>query len=79
MTHNGTEIYSFDVNDIDIEGDITLAIKNASPTGTNKSVAFDNLTWTSYTPFHPASVEIPANASLQIGDTTTLNETVYPS
>lgn len=79
MTHSGTEIYSFDVNNIDIEGDFTLAIKNASPTGSNKSVAFDNLTWTSYTPFHPASVEIPANASLQIGDTTTLNETVYPS
>lgn len=79
-THNGTEIYTFDVDNIDIEGDFRLAIRNASPTGTNKSIALDNLTWVSYTPFHPSDIEVSAtNTSLQIGDAFTLIETVYPS
>lgn len=79
-THNGSEVYTFEVNNINIEGDITIAIRNASPTGTNKSVAIDNLTWTSYTPFHPASLEVSSsNMAIQIGNTSTITETVYPS
>ena len=79
-THNGTEIYTFQVNNIDIEGDVTIALKNASSTQMNNTIAIDKLIWTGYTVFHPSGIELSSNNVLfQIGDTLTLKETVYPS
>jgi len=77
---NSTGIYTFDVANINIEGNITIAIRNASNTGSNKSVAIDNISWVGYTPFHPSSITLAtSNISIQIGETSTLTKTVYPS
>ncbi|MEM9647901.1 MAG: polysaccharide lyase family 8 super-sandwich domain-containing protein, partial [Bacteroidota bacterium] len=53
FTHNGTEIYTYTVNDINIEGDFTLAIRNASDTASNNTLVIDNISWNSYTPPPP--------------------------
>lgn len=47
-THTGTGAYTFDVININIDGDFTIAVRNASPTGSNKSIAIDEITWESY-------------------------------
>lgn len=52
MEHTGEEIYEFNVDSINKPGDITIAINNVSPyiegDGENKFVAFDNITWITY-------------------------------
>ena len=48
FTHTGSENYIFTVENIDTEGEITIAFKNNSSTQTNATIAIDNLTWTTY-------------------------------
>lgn len=49
MNHTGSEIYDFTVNNINMAGHITMAIKNASSASTNNTIAIDDISWTSYT------------------------------
>ena len=49
MQHTGGEIYHFSVNNINIAGDITIGIKNASSNTTNNTIAIDDISWTGYT------------------------------
>jgi hypothetical protein len=48
FTHNGTEVYTYTVENINIEGNITIAIRNASDAGANNTLAIDNISWTTY-------------------------------
>ena len=48
FSHNGTEVYTYSVENINIEGNITIAIKNASDAGANNTLAIDNISWTDY-------------------------------
>ncbi|TRX49039.1 DUF4955 domain-containing protein [Fulvivirga sp. M361] len=50
LVHTGTDIYDFSVNNINVPGDFTIAIKNASDTSDNNSIAMDNIEWSSYSP-----------------------------
>ncbi len=44
----GTDLYVFAVEDINIPGNVTLGIRNATTEGTgNRSIAIDNITWSS--------------------------------
>ncbi len=49
-TFKGSEVYTFNVNNIKKSGSIKLELKNVSSrnSGGNKSVAIDNIEWTSY-------------------------------
>ncbi|OEK08135.1 hypothetical protein A8C32_01350 [Flavivirga aquatica] len=48
-THNnGTDLYTFEVNDIDIAGNITIELKNNSATNKQNHIAIDDITWTTY-------------------------------
>ncbi|TLX72984.1 T9SS type A sorting domain-containing protein [Labilibacter sediminis] len=47
-THTGTEVYTFSLSNIDISGDVTIAVKNASSTAANNTIAIDNITWTTF-------------------------------
>ena len=47
--HTGTENYTFKVNNLNIEGDFTLALRNASEGDPNtNAIAVDNISWNSY-------------------------------
>jgi chondroitin AC lyase len=51
-THTGTEVYAIMANNIKIEGDFTIGIRNASPfspTGEANKIVVDNISWTGYT------------------------------
>ncbi len=48
FTHTGATAYTFAVDNINISGDIIIAIRNASITGGDRTVAFDDITWTGY-------------------------------
>lgn len=48
FTHTGSEIYTYEVNDINIKGAVSIAVRNNSATGSNKSIALDNLSWTTF-------------------------------
>ncbi|MFH6767510.1 DUF4955 domain-containing protein [Gaetbulibacter aquiaggeris] len=48
FTHNGTEVYTYTVENINIEGNITIAIRNASSTTADNTLAIDNIAWTTY-------------------------------
>ncbi|MDW5289198.1 Ig-like domain-containing protein [Formosa sp. PL04] len=50
-TVGNKEVYEFAVNDIDIAGDVVIAIRNATPadeTNRNYPLEIDNITWTAY-------------------------------
>lgn len=47
-THTGSAVYSFAVNNINVDGEFTLAIKNASDAETNNTLAIDDISWTTY-------------------------------
>ncbi len=84
FTHTGTSIYTYSVDNINISGDITIGIKNASITGTNGTVAFDDITWTSYIPSSiidvtGVSVSPDTETLTYIGETVNLTATIYPS
>lgn len=52
MTHNGEDINTLNVNDIDIDDDFTIALRNTSPLLVDNLkifIAIDNISWTSYT------------------------------
>ncbi|MGB2273789.1 MAG: DUF4955 domain-containing protein [Flavicella sp.] len=76
--HTGTEVYTFNVNNINIEGEFTLEIKNISSRTADNTVAIDNVSWTSYAPIHPIAVETASSKNVKVGDTLTLTKTVYP-
>ena len=48
MNHTGEELYNFEVNNINIEGDFTLAIKNATAID-QTTVVFDDISWVPFT------------------------------
>lgn len=48
FAHTGTELYTYTVENIVITGDVSIALRNDSSTESNKSIAIDNLTWTTY-------------------------------
>ncbi len=48
IRHLGTEVYTFTVENINIPGNVTIGIRNATTDGIdNRSIAIDNITWTS--------------------------------
>lgn len=50
MTHTGSDAHTFTVDNLNIEGDFTLAIRNASTIGDDKdAIAIGNISWNSYT------------------------------
>ena len=55
MLHTGPETYTFSVDNINITGAITIAIRNASTGDGNLAIAIDNIYWTTLNP--TASVE----------------------
>ncbi len=55
MKHTGPDAYTFSVDNINITGDITIGIRNASTLDGNLSLAIDNIYWTTLNP--TASVE----------------------
>lgn len=50
MNHTGTEQYTFEMDSINVSGDFTLAIKNASVSADNNTISIDNITWHTYVP-----------------------------
>lgn len=48
FTHNGTEVYNYSVENINIEGNITIGIRNASSAAANNTLAIDNISWSVY-------------------------------
>ncbi len=76
--HTGTEVYNFNVNNINIEGDFTIEIKNNSSKTADNTIAIDNVSWNSYAPVHPIAVETETHKNLKVGDTLTLTHAVYP-
>jgi hypothetical protein len=48
FTHTGSENYIFNVENIDIEGEVSIVFKNNSSKQTNATIAIDNLSWTTY-------------------------------
>jgi hypothetical protein len=46
LSHSGAEAYTFKIEGINITGDITIGLRNTDTS--NGSVAFDNLTWTTF-------------------------------
>ncbi len=82
--HTGTSIYTYSVDDINISGDITIAIKNASIDGGGRTVAFDDITWTGYSSQEIIDVTgistSPDTVTLTYeGETSNLSATIYPS
>ena len=58
MKHTGSEVYTFSVDNINIAGDVVIALKNASglllSLGlTDNNIAIDNISWT---PLNPTNV-----------------------
>lgn len=48
MNHTGTSVYTFSVNNINISGSVTIALKNATSASGNNSLAIDDISWTTY-------------------------------
>lgn len=48
FTHTGAGMYTYTVENIATSGTVSIALKNSSPTDTNKSIAIDNISWTTY-------------------------------
>lgn len=48
LIHTGENTVDFTVENINIEGEFTLALRNVSTASGNNSIAIDNLTWVSY-------------------------------
>ncbi len=80
--HTGDSVYIYSVDNINIPGDITIAIRNASIDGGDRTVAFDDITWTGYSPtidVTGVSVSPDTVTLTYVGDTSNLSATVYPS
>ena len=66
MTHTGTEIYTFSVQDLKISGDFTLGIRNAS--ASHVALAIDNISWTNYSADYNAHLsDIKVNGTSIVG------------
>ncbi len=80
FTHNGTEVYTYTVDSINISGDFTIAIRNASGSAYSNTIAIDNVTWTGYiapitivlAPLADAFVKGGADANINFGTDATL-------
>lgn len=46
MSHTGGEIYEFKVENINITGDIKIALRNASTSSKNNTIAINDISWT---------------------------------
>jgi uncharacterized protein YjdB len=77
VLHTGPEYYNFVVNEIDISGDFTLAIRNASSTSLNNAIAIDNISWLSYTDVSGVSI-VQDTISLYEGYSSYLTKIVLP-
>ncbi|WOH36267.1 DUF4955 domain-containing protein [Thalassotalea fonticola] len=83
FTHTGEDEYTYQVNDINIEGDFTLAIQNMSTGEGDNAVAIDNMTWKPYSggttePGETGEPEQPTNVA-PIAYAGTLQSIVLPS
>ncbi len=80
-------IYTFEVNDINVEGDFVIMIKNIGSTSTNRQAVIDDITWTGYTAAPdteaPVPTFFPANAAtgvaINVNPTITFDEAIYTS
>ncbi len=82
FTHIGASVYTYAVDDVNISGDITIAIRNASVDGGDRTVAFDDITWTSYSsPIDVTGISVsPDTVTLTYaGATSNLEATIFPS
>lgn len=77
IEHTGPEFYSFDAKNINISGDITIAIKNASSVSLNNAIAIDNISWLSYTDVTGVSIS-QDSIFLYEGHSTYLTKVVLP-
>ena len=66
FTHNGTEVYTYSVENINIEGNIIIAIRNASNTGSNNTLAIDNISWTTYDGTLTVDEVLTANSKVKL-------------
>lgn len=67
MFHTGEDVYTFSVDDINIEGRVEIALRNATVLGTSASIAIDNISWTTY------------SSALSVKDTSFVDARIYPN
>lgn len=48
FSYKGTDVYNININNINVAGDFTLAIKNVSTDAGNNTVAIDDMTWEAF-------------------------------
>lgn len=70
-------VYTMTVNNINVEGDVVVKIKNIGTTTTNRQTVLDNISWTGYdiVATEYRFVNVPANVTTNVGFSLTVNAT----